>query len=450
MVRLSRNRMRSGAALLCVGALCASPLDAKASAFEVVGVGPVSIAEVSARAARATDGSAAFFNPAGLAMGRGVHIDFAPQFSLSTLTAGGQTKELADPLGFVVLGDATLPFTGFLKDRFRVGIALYIPPTSVTHLLILPREEPQFPYFTNRTQRLVVQPALALRLFPWFSVGGGVNVLGGVSGPADVRAGASGSPEPRILMDATRQFAAHAGIRLHLGDRVFLGATYRQEFSVPISVVTKADIGGVGLHANVNLGQGLFDPHAFVIGTAFDLDRLQMEVDCSYSLWSAYKGPGLAISAELPGALLTSSQGPALFRDVVSLRGAASYAFDVGQRSEVLLHGGLGFEPSILKSGSQGIENFADGPKVFGGLGASFAMRGVLPKTLRFSLAAGGTFVLPQTVEKQACQSLPCPPETVAGPDAKNPSENIANPGYPQLESGGQLIHMGFGIGVDL
>jgi hypothetical protein len=366
------------------------------------------------------------------------------------LTVQGATQEIADPFGFVLLADATLPFTGLLKERFRVGIALYIPPEGAVHLLVTPPAEPQFPYFANRTQRLVVQPAIAARIAPWLSIGAGLNLLGGVAGPADARAGASGAPEPRISIDATRQIALHAGLRVDVAEHVHLGATYRQQFSVPVFVQTKADIGGIGLTADVDLQQALFDPHTFLLGAAFDVGRLELELDIAYSVWSAFDGPGLGIRAELPGALLTSEPRQRLFRDVATVRGAASYGFDVGRSSELLVSAGTGFEPSILRSVPQGTENYADGPKVFGGLGASFALRGVLPKTFRFSAGVGATFVLAQALEKRACAALPCPEGTVAGPDPKRPSEGIQNPGYPTLESGGALLTGSIGVGVDL
>lgn len=423
---------------------------ASAGAFEVIGVGPRGIAEAGALTARATDGSAAFFNPAGLAMGRGVHVDIAPQLAGSTLGVQGTTPELVDPFGFVLLADATLPFTGVLADRFRVGIALHVPTSGAIHLLVAPPGEPQFPYFANRTQRLVVEPALAIRVVPWLAVGAGINLLGGVAGPADVRPGASGVPEPRIAIDATRQLALQAGVRVELDEHIHLGATYRQQFSVPVLVTTQAEIGGIGLTADIDLQHALFDPHTVVLGAAFDVDRLEVELDVAYSVWSAYDGPGLAIRAELPGALLTSEEQPRVFRDVVTVRAAGSYGFDVGRSSELVLHAGTGFEPTFLTGASQGTANLADGSKIFGGLGVSFALRGVLPKTLRFAAGLGGTFVLPQTVEKLACSATPCAPGTVVGPDPDRPSEGIQNPGYPRLTSGGTLLTGSLGVGVDL
>lgn len=449
VLRLPKRAPRAAALTLALAAL-ASAKPASASAFDVLGVGPAGIAEVGARAARATDGAAAFYNPAGLAMGRGVHVEIAPQLGISALTTQGDTVDLADPFGILIAADGTVPLTGIFEDRLRVGLALYIPPAGALHLLVEPATAPQFPYFANRTQRLVVQPALAVRILQGLAIGAGLDILGGVEGPADVRPGASGAPEPRISVDATNHATAHVGVRLDVADRVHLGATYRQEFAVPVSVATRADIGGISLTADVDIHQALFDPHTFVLAAAVDLDRLELELDASYSVWSAYKGPALGVRAVLPGAVLTSEPRQPLFRDVATVRAAASYALDVGRSSELLLRAGLGFEPTILTTAPQGSANFADGPKLFAGLGTTLALRGLLSRTLRLGAGLGLTTVLDTTTPKQACTALPCPPGSIVGPDAEAPSEGIENPGYPTLKSGGTLWTASLGIGVDL
>ncbi|MFO0588153.1 MAG: hypothetical protein U0441_11465 [Polyangiaceae bacterium] len=447
---MARHLCRATATFACaLSAWIAAIPAAQASAFDVLGVGPIGIAEAGARAARVTDGTAAFFNPAGLGAGQGIHIELAPQAGFSGLSVQGRGVDLADPFGVVAVADATVPLKGLLEDRLRVGVALHIPPTAL-HLLIQSPSEPQYPYFLNRTQRLVVAPSAALKLASFLSIGAAVDVLGGVQGPADVRPGASGAPEPRISVDATTQAAAHIGVRVDIAERFHLAAVYRQEFAVPIAVQTKALIGGISLDADVQIHQALFDPHTFVLAAAVDVDRLEIEVDAAYAIWSAYKGPALDVRAELPGALLTSETSQNLFHDVPSVRAAGSYGLDVGRRSEIVLHAGTGFEPSILSGAPQSSTNFVDGPKVFGGLGASLALRDGVPRTLRFALGLGVTGVLPTTIEKRACTSVPCPAGTVAGPDASDPSKGITDPGYPKLTSGGALWAGSIGVGVDL
>jgi len=86
--------LRASSALTLAACLAAAPA-ARASAFEVHGLGPAGVAEVGARAARADDGSSAFYNPGGLAFGRGARVDLAPTLGVSALAAQGRTLPLA-------------------------------------------------------------------------------------------------------------------------------------------------------------------------------------------------------------------------------------------------------------------------------------------------------------------------------------------------------------------
>src|SRR4051812_8275738 len=102
-------------------AILAAPGLARATAFDVSGFGPAGVAEVNARAARADDGTATFYNPGGLGMGHGLRAEIAPTLGLSTLTAQKKTLSAVEPFGIAIALDATIPFTGFLEDRIRFG-----------------------------------------------------------------------------------------------------------------------------------------------------------------------------------------------------------------------------------------------------------------------------------------------------------------------------------------
>jgi hypothetical protein len=421
-----------------------------ASAFDVFGFGPAGVAEVNARGARADDGTATFYNPGGLGFGRGVRVEVSPTLGVSSLSAQGQPLPLEDPFGIAIALDATVPFTGALRDRFRVGFGGYFLPSAALRLIAKGEEEPVFPYYENRSQRLVLLMALAARIAEGIGIGAGVNVLGGVTGAADVRAGASSAPEPRIDVEATTRVAAHVGVRLEPAPNVRVGLTYRQRFSVPAVVVTTAEVGGIPLDVAVDVREALFDPHTFVLASSFDVGRATFEIDVSYAAWSSYAGPFVGVRAELPGVLAVSEAGPALYRDVVSARVAATYSIEVERRAELTLRGGAGVEPSMLKSAQQGRTNIADGDKAIFGLGASIAVRDVLPRTVRMGLGVGAQVVSAFEQGKRACVAQPCPPGSVVGPDGASPGEGVTNPGYPRLVAGGALWSLALGFGVDL
>jgi hypothetical protein len=435
-------------ATLAMALLAAPP--ARAGAFDVEGVGPVGVAELSARAARADDGSAAFYDPGGLAFGRGVRLEIAPTLGVSALSAQGKAQPLEDPFGVTLTFDATVPFTGFLHDRIRLGFAAYIPPTVALRFIAHPADTPFFPYYDNRTQRLQLLPALAVRLRDDLGVGVGLDVLGGVSGPASVDSGASGAPEPAITLDATTSVAVHAGVRFDPSPRAHLALVFRQRFSVPAAIDTTATIAGTPLAVDVATASALFDPMTLVAAASFDLGRASLELDAAYAAWSAYGGPFVGVTATLPGVNVASMLPSSPARDVVSLRAAGTYRLDVGRASELLLRAGAGFEPSMLSTFQQGETNLVDGPKLMGGLGVTFALRGFFPATLRLGAGASVQGVLPYAQEKRVCSAAPCPLDTVAGTDAMHPAQGIDNPGYPRLEGGGAFVSMSLGVGVDL
>src|SRR5262249_3004560 len=144
---------------------------------------------------------------------KGFRIDVAPSFSVSTLRAQDKPLPLQDPFGVALAFDGTIPLTGTLAGRLRFGVGAYLLPTSVIHLVAHPGDEPFYPYYDNRTQRLVIIPAIAMRITKVLALGLGLNALAGVSGPAAVLPGASGAPESRIDIEATMVGAVHAGAR---------------------------------------------------------------------------------------------------------------------------------------------------------------------------------------------------------------------------------------------
>ena len=425
---------------------------ARAGAFEVEGFGPEGVAEINARAARADDGTAAFYNPGGLGLGRGVRLTIAPTLGVSSLAAQGKTLALADPFGVALAFDATIPFEGPLKDRIRLGFAGYLPPTAALHLIAHPADRPFFPYYDNRTQRLLLVPALAVRVLDGLAIGVGFNVLGGVSGPASVTAGASGAPEPRIDLDAATSVAVNAGLRFDPRPGLRFALAFRQRFAAPVVVDSTAQIAGAPLAIAVVTHSALFDPTTFIAAVSVDRGHAAVELDASYARWSAYQGPWVSVPATLPGVDVRSALPTSIARDVVSLRGAGTYRFDVGARSELVVRASGGFEPTMLESAQQGPTNLVDGDKLLAGLGVTLALRGVLPATATLRLGAGANVqrVLPSTQSKRVCAVAPCGPDTVAGPDATQPGQGITNPGYPRLTGGGAFWSLSLGVGVDL
>lgn len=434
-------------------ALLYSP-PAKAGPFELLGTGPDGIAEIGARAARADDGSAAFYNPSGLAFGTGLRLRAAPVFGVSALSAQGQGRALENPFGMAFTFDATVPLEAPLDSKIRIGFQAYLMPSSALHFIVKRSDEPQFPYYDNRSQRLALLPAIALRLHKSFSAGAALNVLGGVTGNADVRPGVSKAPEPRILVEAKTKAALHLGLRYQPSPHVAVALAYRQRFSVPAQLLTQAEIGGVPMRVNVEAREALFDPHTLVLATSMVLNKLTIELNTAYMRWSDYAGPLVDVSAALPGVSIASRPPPPLFRDIISSRLAGAYpiSFRLGKKeAQFISRAGLGFEPSILKGRRQGHSNFVDGHKTMMGLGAELEIQKIFAlKALRIALGAGGQVLGESESQKLVCQAAPCEDSSVFGADAQHPGENIQNPGYPRLSAGGSFWSFSLALGADL
>lgn len=426
-----------------------APRQTRASAFDVQGIGPEGVAEVGARSASAEDGAAAFSNPGSLAFGRTTALSIAPTLSLSALRAQNEPLPFADPFGVTLAASATIPLEGPLANRIRIGFSGYFLPTTALRLLARAPEQPFYPYFDNRTQRLVAVPALGIRLTKWLGIGFGANILAGVRGPAKLEQGASGAPEPRIDIAANTVISTIVGMRIDPTERVHLALVFRQAFGIPLNIDTTATIGGIPLATNLQTRRAMFDPLTLVFASRIDLGKASLEADVSYAQWSAWEGPYLSVQSTLPGVNLVSRIPTGLFRDTLSVRIGSNYTFTTSAKTNLVLRAGVAAEPTILSGKIQGRTNLVDGDKLTIGLGATFLVKNWHKKTLRFGLGGNGQFVSEFQQDKRTCQALPCPESAVVGPEAADPSAGITNPGYPRLTASGAFFTLSLGVGVD-
>ncbi len=448
-----RHRLRSVLPALAVTLVVATGSKrARASAWDVFGFGPEGIASVSARSATATDGSATFYNPAGLGFGRGLRLELSGLAAMPLLHAQGSNQTLQDPVGGCAAIDADVPLEGPLSDRVRVGLGLYALPSKLMRIELRKGTDPFFPYYDNRTQRLAAIPALAVRPASWLGLGVGANVLGGVSGPVDVREGQSRGLETLIEQDVNTVVSWVAGVRVDPLQQLHVALTYRQAFGVPFHVTTTANVAGVPLMVDVNASQALYDPASLVLGTAAEpTARLRLEVNASWQRWSVWQGPLLGIDTTVSALSLSSHLPQGLFRDTWSVRGAGRWWVSRNANGEVGLLAGLGYETSMLvPSAQQGGTNFVDGAKVLVGGGATARFPGLVGRAFLASIGAQLQRVSSYAQAKRACTSVPCAAGTVVGPDTDHPSEGIGNPGYPTLSGGGAVFVLSAGLGVEL
>jgi hypothetical protein len=436
----------AAAALLC------SARRARADAFTVWGFGPSGVAAAGARAASADDGTATAVNPGGLALGRGYRVEAGAMMAASRLEAAGQRAALEDPFGTTLALDVDVPLKGALEGRLRAALGVYALPTRLLHVVVRGEQAPSLPYYENRTQRLVVLPALSVRLARWLGVGVSLNTLAGLEGTADVRSGASRAAEPRIDQRAPTLVRPIVGVRIDPASWLRVGLVYRARFDVSFDVSTLADVGGVPLSVDVRQRQALFDPAQLTAAIAVDVGATtSLELDGSYLGWGAYDGPLLDVRATLPGVLAATPEHPLSFRDTFNVKASAAHVLPAGNHA-VTLRAGAGYERSMMGGARQGATNLVDADKILLGVGATLALAGVLPSSpLRVGLGLG-LHVLPTRTfpAKIACQAAPCTADSVVGPDAQAPGAGIVDPGFPTLRGGGVAGVAALSLGSDL
>ncbi len=356
-------------ALGVLGAL-SIPGVATASTFYLFGAGTDGIATVGARAAGATDGSASYYNPAGLAFGEGYGAEASAVYMVSDLNAAGQSQDFLAPFGVTITGDADIPLSEPLKGMFRVGTSVYALPDALMETRMRFRDDPAFTYYDGRTSRLALVPALGVRLKKWLGFGIGANLLADLSGPSSLRPAASGALETAVVQEAQAAVAPIVGVTVQPVDELRVAAVWRQEFGAFNQVVAYSEVGGVPLTGEV-VGESFYTPEAVTLALSLALsDDFGAEVDASYLYWSEWRGPLLDISAKLPGVDLKSHENPKVWQDTWTIRASGHYTarFDaVG----VTVQGGVGYEPTMIVDDAQRDSMLVDGDKLLLGLGVN-------------------------------------------------------------------------------
>jgi len=423
-----------------------------ASGFDVFGIHPIGIAEVSSRVAGSDDGSASFYNPGGLSLGNSNQFELSLGGLVSQLEVQGSRSGIDDPLGGTVTAAVTVPFEGPLENRIRVGVAMHSMTNGMLHLKGRVRSNPSFPYYDNRTQRVVIIPALSVRVSDRVGIGAGVNTLAGVQGAIDVREGQSQTMESRIVQEAGTLARVVAGVRVDLSDNVRIGAVYRQSFGMPLTITTVADIAGVPLTVDVSKAGALFDPATLAAGIRFGSAKgASVELDVAYHRWSEWEGPVFGMDTTASALSLATKPSEPVFRDTVSVRMGGGWIALEKPAWAITAHLGAGYETSMVdRAVQQGEMNLVDGAKAILGAGLGLRLPRLIGDGVRVSLGMQAHHVGGFGQEKIACASVPCPDGTVAGPETNDPSSGITNPGYPRLSGGGMVFIGALGVGVDL
>jgi long-subunit fatty acid transport protein len=445
-------------ALVIFGALgIACP--AAASTAEVYGLGPVSSAQAGAVAATVTDFSAVHYNPAGLVFSPTTAVGVGFIGVGSGLQIQGDHVSLKNQSGPLVGGRAPLPFGGILKDRLAFGFALYVPPATLLRIISRYPQEPFFPLYDNRSQRLIVMPGFAFRLHQRLGLGIAFNYFGSLSGAVQGATGASRAIEPRADEAVGGRVGVNAGVRWDAWRGLSVALTYRQQFSVPFSVTSDIQVAGSPISLAVK-SAGLYTPHELVFGAAYrPRPGTTLGVDVTYARWSQWDGPYIHVTSKLPLAGDLVGELPDVpYSDIVTVHAGGEQRFALGRRLELAVRAGYGYDQSPIPRHQPGVTNLMDGDKHLLTFGVGGRLKKVGPATITVDAHFGIQLVTERTYTKHVFgKDEEIVPFNGLRDEVKDSTLDpasrglqISNPGYPSIKGGGFVWSGSVLLGVEL
>lgn len=457
MARVPRPLARLALAAAAVIAAHSPP--AAGNPAEVFGFGSRQAGLGGAVAARVDDFSSGYYNPAGLAFGRGKRVSFGVLGGASNLRINDEGVPLAEPFGVVFGATTPAPLGGPLANRVFVGIGLYLLPTTVIRVIAHLPDEAFYPYYDNRTQRLVVIPVIAARPIDRLSVGVGLNLLAGLAGQVVSNEGPTRGLEPRVDEQIGTTLRLNVGARYRLLETYDVAAVFRQSFSVPFTTITENTVAGEPIDLAIE-AEGLFTPDQLVLGQAWRPGPVDLSLDLTWARWSAYPGPYVIVDSELPlVGPLTGVLPKVPWKDTFGVRAGAERTMPFGGGGVTwTLRGGYGFETSPIPATQRGVTNLLDGPKHTVSLGVGFFLPG--KRKVRIDLHVQAQLVGERRMVKRIATGDEDPElgsfQALRDEVSDDPSEpatlgtQISNPGYPSIESGGQVFSGGLTVEVEL
>jgi len=298
----------------------------------------------TAAAAPCPDGSAIFFNPAGLAGLPGGHVSGG--VTIIKVMGGftddifAETTDLTDPLLFVPQVYATYALT----PKVGVGIGLFAPYGLQTRWPLT--FDGRFSGYDNAIRTVYVQPTVAYQVTPWLKLGGGVDIVHGsvalhqrldlshtpvpVAGlPPGTTFGAFGIADGTDFADvdlsaSTTGFGGHFGAIAQVNPRLSIGAHYLMKVNldysgtahftpvntgltipatialpglpvIPAGTPLDAFLASLGLFSNPALladqtaTASIANPDMLVVGVAFKAnDQLTLIADYQWTHWATF------------------------------------------------------------------------------------------------------------------------------------------------------------------
>jgi long-chain fatty acid transport protein len=373
---------------------------ARANPIDAFGISSRGAAMGNAQAAATEDGSANYYNAAGLARGRDLRLDVGYRFAQPILKLNGHDVGVDASRGWNI----SLVAPGHIGPfRFAVGLAVFIPDQRLTRVRALALDKPRFSYYDNRLQRFFLVANLAVQIVPGLYIGGGLTFMSRTTGTVFLRGQiAVSDPDESSLtsainVDLLAVRYPQGGIRWDVNKWLSLGVTYRHSFQIELSQGFRIDgsVGNPGLPPIVDKGFldaktlsiDLFQPWQLTAAAAVQLTpKLLFTFDLTYAHWSDHPPGATDVTLSLDiGQFNTMVDLPpkrelpaARFRNIVvphfgaELRARDTAALNLDVR------GGYVYEASVVPD-QFGESSFADSDKHSFSVGAGIDFKKVRP-----------------------------------------------------------------------
>lgn len=397
-----------------------------------------------------------YFNPGRLCLGSGARLAAGITAQYASLAVPGGNSSIPEPFYSHVGAAVAPPFGGFLRDRLWFGVLISAPGGEISRVRIHTPTEPFYPYYENRSQRLLILPGISLRVLDSPSAGRvglgfGFNYFAGLDGGIAASEGATRAMEARVSLELAGIVGIVAGAAWERGPWA-AGITYRQAFGVDFHTLAFNHVAGTDINMEIS-ATALYSPHTLQWGGSYTFGRQKFQFDVIEQLWSFYDGPFVQIDSIMPMVGALSGQiPPNRFRNTAGFRAGWQAAIS----SALTLHAGVGFDPSFVATPQTGITNLLDAHKLL--LSAGFAWK--FSDAFVLHAFSRAHILIPVTHRKKRIETFcgseipdespsglyderPCDPD-----DATTEGFQTSNPGYPSVTASGFVIMGGLSLEV--
>ncbi|RME83511.1 MAG: hypothetical protein D6785_06645 [Planctomycetota bacterium] len=340
------------------------------------GLGARSSSMAGSMTALATDHSAVYYNPAGLAFSKPVEIVFSSEYlhldnfdvsvekdkqaekdaekmdyifgvNLGLSLSFGRKEKVIDPLlpcescGTPVRASASkCPKCGAEFEPMEVskktsyppfgfGINIFLPFKDLVEASALDSRVPR-PYFYQRNLRKVgLVVGGAFRPLKNLSFGAGAALLADAHVTTEISQPLGGSVNVDFTENLVGDIAPVVGIRYSPIKGLWLGITYRGELSLKVDAIASTVVGGVTFFFLKLQSITLFTPHQVAFGASYQIfPNFLAALDITWYNWSRFKTTANYVENQ-PGSLALNTENPPEIgtRDIVAFRMGAEWTF---------------------------------------------------------------------------------------------------------------------------